>query len=76
MNKICHTEQYHYEQKVETVIVNNPTNINKMNNGLSLQIIKHKKDHDLAWDNKSTNINKTSNHLPPYLDEHKQTKRP
>jgi len=47
MNKICHTEQYHYEQKVETVIVNNPTNINKMNNGLSLQIIKHKKDLDI-----------------------------
>jgi len=52
--------------------------VNKTNNHLylTLQIIEHKKDHDLAWDNKSTNINKTSNHLPPYLDDHKQTKRP
>ena len=52
--------------------------VNKTNNRLylTLQIIEQKKDHDLAWDNKSTNINKTSSHLPPYLNEHKQKKEP
>jgi hypothetical protein len=31
------------KKKVETVMVNNLTNINKMNNGLSPQPIDHKK---------------------------------
>ena len=36
---------YYYEKKVETVMLINFNNINKRNNHLSPQIIKHKKDH-------------------------------
>jgi len=36
------------------VIVNNSTNINKMNNHPWLQFIDHKKDHDIwRWKSKS-----------------------
>ena len=36
-----------YDKEVQTVIVNNSTNINKTNDNLSPQIIEHKKDHDM-----------------------------
>jgi hypothetical protein len=32
-----------YEKKIETVMVNNSTNINEMNNRFSTQTIQHKK---------------------------------
>ena len=34
---------YYYEEKVETVMINIYTNINKTNNHLSPQILEHKK---------------------------------
>ena len=54
---------YHYEKKIKTVMVNNSTNINKTNNHLSPQVIKHKKKTQimyitleiqvLAWDSQN-----------------------
>jgi hypothetical protein len=40
------------EKKVKTVMVNNSTNINKMNNHLWPQVIEHKKHHNI-WNWKS-----------------------
>jgi hypothetical protein len=37
-----------YEKKVETVMVNNSTNINKTNNHLSPQIIEHMSDNTVS----------------------------
>jgi hypothetical protein len=33
---------------MKRVMVNNSTNVNKTNNHISPQIIKHKKDHDIS----------------------------
>ena len=38
-----------YEKKVQTVMVNNSTNINKINNHLSSEIIQHKKTIHMTW---------------------------
>ena len=39
-----------YNNKVETVLVNNSNNINKMNNPLSTQIDENEKDHEMiSW---------------------------
>ena len=37
------------KRKFKTVIVNNSTNINKMDNHLSPQTMEHKKEHDTAF---------------------------
>ena len=37
------------EKKVQTVMVNNSTNINKINNHLSPEIIQHKKTIHMTW---------------------------
>ena len=36
-----------YEKKVETMMINNSTNINKTNNHISPQIMEQKKEHDI-----------------------------
>ena len=39
-----HIKIYDYEKKIETVMVNNSTNINKTNNHLLPQVIEHQKN--------------------------------
>jgi len=38
-----------YENKIETVMVNNSPNSYKRNNHLSREIIKHKRNHSICW---------------------------
>jgi hypothetical protein len=47
-----HIKIYDYEKKIETVMVNNSTNINKTSNHILTVMI-----------NKSSNINEMNNHL-------------
>ena len=49
-----HSNWNNCEKKIETVMINNSTNINEMNNRFLPQIIKYKKDYNIwCWKSRS-----------------------